>query len=59
MCLMEPNEETNNGFAELSSLARDIEDEADSNLSPTQALTEDGTVVELGENGDNSVQKNI
>ncbi len=59
---MEPNEETtetNDGFAELSSLASDIESESDADLSPTQALTEDGTVVELGENGDNTVQKNI
>jgi len=59
---MEPNEETtetNDGFAELSSLASDIEGEPDADLSPTQALTEDGTVVELGENGDNTIQKNI
>lgn len=57
---MEPNEETiNEGFAELTSLVNDIEGEPDNDLSPTQAISDDGQIVELGENGDTSIQKNI
>ena len=59
---MESNEETtetNDEFSKINSLATDIEDEPDADLLPTQAINENGTVAELGENVDNTVQKNI
>jgi len=58
---MEPDDNTkiNDKFSELSSLMGDVSEEPDTKLKPTQAISEDGTVVELGENGDNSVHKDI
>jgi hypothetical protein len=54
-----PEPTTDSGFAELSSLASEIASEPDTDLSPTQAISDDGRVIELGENGDGSLHKDI
>lgn len=54
-----PEPDDNNGFAELSSLMGDVGSEPDTDLSPTQAISEDGRIVELGGNVEESVHKDI
>ena len=51
--------ETNEGFAELSSLASEIASEPDTDLSPTQAISDDGRVIELGEKATDTLHKDI
>ncbi len=54
-----PEPDTDGGFAELSSLASEIASEPDTDLSPTQAISDDGRVIELGENAIDTVHKDI
>lgn len=62
---MEPEDtiqepETDGGYADLSSLVDEVSSEPEyEDLSPTQAISDDGQVVELGENGVHSIHKDI
>jgi hypothetical protein len=58
---MDPNDNTqeNSGFSELSSLIDDSSNEPHLDLTPTQAVSEDGQVVELGGNEEDIVHKDI
>jgi len=47
------------GFEELSSLLDQTINEPNNNISSTQAFSEDGQIVELGENGANTIHKDI